>query len=212
MIKPTEREKKLFQDRKIKKILAIDEVGRGALAGPFFVAGLIVSRQSFKKLKKLPIADSKKLSPNQRQSIFAQIKNLGLVYKIIKTEANKIDRFGLSQAWLDSINQLIERFKPDLTLIDGPIRLAKPIRYESWIKGDEKIISIGASSIVAKVERDSLMKKLAVNFPSYRFEQNKGYGTSRHIAAIKKFGLSPIHRQSFRIKKSAWIRSGKNSI
>jgi len=190
------REIQLFRRKNIKKILAIDEVGRGALAGPLVVGGLLLDRSTLRFLKQLGIKDSKKLTPLQRQHLFNQIKKAKLPFTLIKTTNKRIDRLGIGRAWRQSVYKLISLSEADFILIDGNTPLPFS-NYESWVKGDERLISIGAISIIAKVQRDRFMNKLAKRFPVYGFDKHKGYGTKYHRLTLKKFGPCPYHRLSF---------------
>lgn len=189
------RERQLFRQG-YKTILAIDEVGRGALAGPLVVGGLLFNQAWFKKLETLPIRDSKQLREPQREALWLDIKKLEPVFKLVKVKNTTIDRAGLSKLWHKSVDQLIKRFQPDFVLIDGKTVL-KIENYESWVKGDQRLISLGAISIIAKVHRDRLMRRLHQQNQLYGFDQHKGYGTKRHCLALKKFGPCPYHRLSF---------------
>jgi len=190
-------EEKFFQ--KYKKILAIDEVGRGALAGPFYVGGLLGDFKFYEKIKELEIKDSKKLKENKRKEIYKRIIALGPKFKIIKFTNKEIDKFGIGWCFKKSIEILYKEFKPNYILIDG-----KPIKIEIIsgkakfiVHGDEKVKLISAISIISKILRDKYMIKLDKYYPFYNFKLNKGYGTKEHILAIKKYGISKHHRLSF---------------
>lgn len=192
-------EERLFKSG-YKKILAIDEVGRGSLAGPLYVGGLLLNFKQFKELKEISITDSKKLNPLKRKIIFQLIQKLNLSYKIVKFSNKKIDKYGIGQCFNRGVIELYRFFKPDFVLIDG-----KEIKYlknkiknvKFLVNGDSLLISIGAISIISKVLRDSYMEKLAKKINNYEFEKNKGYGTYNHFKKIKKYGLSQYHRRSF---------------
>jgi ribonuclease HII len=180
-----------------KKILAIDEVGRGAFAGPFYIAGVLINEKIYKKLLKLKIKDSKKIKPEKRKEIFKIVKNF-VKYKIIKFSNEDIDKFGIGKCFKEGIIMLKNALKSDIILVDGKnikLKNVKNIRF--IIDGDEKLISIGLASIIAKVLRDEYMKRLSRFYPNYKFEKNKGYGTKEHIKNIKKYGITKYHRISF---------------
>lgn len=189
-------EKRLFK-KKIKVILAIDEVGRGALAGPFFVGGLLVDKVIYKFLEKINPQDSKKLSPLKRYEIYKKIKKYGLNYYLKKFSNKEIDRFGIGNCFKRAIYELNQRLKPDFLLIDGIDLKLKLKNLKFIIKGDSFVKSISAISIISKVKRDQYMEFLDRFYLPYRFKDNKGYGTKEHLRAIKKFGLTKHHRISF---------------
>jgi ribonuclease HII len=180
-----------------KKILAIDEVGRGAFAGPFYIAGVLINEKIYKKLLKLKIKDSKKIKPEKRKEIFKIVKNF-VKYKIIKFSNKDIDKLGIGKCFKEGIIMLKNALKSDIILVDGKnikLKNVKNIRF--IVDGDEKLISIGLASIIAKVLRDEYMKRLSRFYPNYKFEKNKGYGTKEHIKNIKKYGITKYHRISF---------------
>jgi len=188
-------EEKFF--KKYKKILAIDEVGRGALAGPFYVGGLLSDYEFYKKIEKIALKDSKKINENKRKKIYKQIIDLKPKFKIVKFTNKEIDKLGIGWCFKKSIEILYKEFKPDYVLIDGkPVKInIKKTKF--IIDGDEKLKLISSISIIAKVLRDSYMHKLDKYYPLYKFKFNKGYGTKEHILAIKKYGISKHHRLSF---------------
>ena len=215
--------------KKPKYIIGIDEVGRGSLAGPVVVAAVAVTKYQVSSIKyqarksKLPLKDSKKLSPKQREAWFKIItKELALPYAIASVSPKIIDKINISQAAnlaaTRALNKLLKKEKKitasisgSKIFLDGGLYLNKNSigidqlnRHKSVstiIKGDEKIPAISLASIIAKVYRDRLMKKLHKKYPRYDFINNVGYGTKKHIRAIKKRGHSPIHRKSFKIKR-----------
>ncbi|MBI5306363.1 ribonuclease HII [Candidatus Wolfebacteria bacterium] len=199
-----------------KFIIGIDEVGRGALAGPVVVAALALPKK-FKIDKKLlnlklpKLKDSKKLSPRQREIWFKWIKEQKLNYVVASVPPKIIDKINISNAAnlaaTRSVKKLTKSYKLKAknyrVYLDGGLYLKnlKPktlhLKSKTIIKGDEKIPAISLASIVAKVHRDKLMKKLHEKYPRYDFINNVGYGVKKHIKAIKKFGFSKIHRKSF---------------
>ncbi|MEK7634624.1 MAG: ribonuclease HII [Patescibacteria group bacterium] len=207
--------------KKNKYVIGIDEVGRGALAGPVVVAALAlpkkfnlpIGRINFQLSK---LKDSKKLSPRQREVWFQYIKELSLSYGIAAVSPKIIDKINISQAANLAATKALKKLLTDnkqLTtnnykvFLDGGLYIKSKIKNQNFInsnfktviKGDEKIPAISLASIVAKVYRDKLMKKLHKKYPRYDFINNVGYGTKKHIKAIKKFGHSSIHRKSFKI-------------
>jgi len=188
-------EPKLF--KKYKKILAIDEVGRGALAGPFYIAGVLIDEKIYKKLLRLKIKDSKRLKPEKRKEIFKIVKGF-VKYKIVRFSNKEIDNLGLGECFKKGIIMLKNALKSDIILVDGKnIKLEKVKNIKFIVDGDEKLISIGLASIIAKVLRDDYMKRLSKFYPDYKFDKNKGYGTKEHIKYIKKYGITKHHRISF---------------
>ena len=192
-------------EKKSKVIVGIDEVGRGPLAGPVAVCALCL-QNNFNKNNFRNFKDSKKLSHKQRVEWLARInaeKEKGnIIYQVCFESNRVIDKkgivFAIRRALHNSLKSLGTNPKNCVVLLDGGLRA--PPKYKNQktiIKGDEKKLAIALASIVAKVTRDELMKKLAGEYSSYGLEIHKGYGTKRHIKAIKKFGLSPLHRVTF---------------
>lgn len=200
-------------------IIGIDEVGRGPLAGPVTVAAVALSiKLKTKNLKlKTKLRDSKKLSHKQRERWFQYIiKESELPYATASVSPKIIDIINISKAANLAATRAFIKLTKNYKLktkscnifLDGGLYLNKQTLVASgyWlnpktiIKGDEKIPSIALASIIAKVTRDRLMKKLHKKYPRYGFDKHKGYGTKQHIKTIKKHGRSPIHRKSFKIK------------
>ena len=176
-------------------ICGIDEVGRGPLAGPV-VAGAVILP---KDCKILYINDSKKLSAKKREELYDVIMEQAVAVGIGMASPQRIDEINILQATYEAMREAIQklRVKPDILLNDAVTIPKVDIRQIPIIKGDAKSISIGAASIVAKVTRDRLMEEYAKVLPEYDFASNKGYGSAAHIAALKQYGPSPIHRNSF---------------
>lgn len=176
-------------------ICGIDEVGRGPLAGPV-VAGAVILP---KDCRILYINDSKKLSAAKREELYLEIMDKAVATGIGMVGPGRIDEINILQATYEAMRQAIENLciKPDILLNDAVTIPGVEIKQVPIIKGDAKSISIGAASIIAKVTRDHLMEDYAKLMPEYGFDSNKGYGSAEHIAALKKFGPTPIHRRSF---------------
>lgn len=176
-------------------ICGIDEVGRGPLAGPV-VAGAVILP---KDCDILYINDSKKLSAAKRDELYDEIMDKALATGIGLVGPERIDEINILQATYEAMRQAIGKLnpQPDLLLNDAVKIPQVDIKQVPIIKGDAKSISIGAASIIAKVTRDRLMVEYDSMMPEYGFASNKGYGSAEHIAAIKKYGPSPIHRASF---------------
>lgn len=186
-----------FRNEKIKIIAGIDEVGRGALAGPI-VAGAVVFA-NYDDLDSLnEINDSKKLTAKKREELDALIKKLSADYAIGVVEAEEIDKIGIGAANIVAFKRALDQLrKCDLALIDGRKFRGFEYKYYCFEKGESKSISIAAASIIAKVYRDNLMAKLGLEFSQYDFENNVGYGADKHFEGIKKHGLTKYHRRSF---------------
>lgn len=192
-------ERELFQ-KGYRLVAGADEVGRGPLAGPVVAAAVILPLEEEKRI--LGIDDSKKLSKKKRKSLAEKIKETAVAYAIEEVDEETIDKINILQATRLAMKRAIEKLspRPDFVLTDGNMTLDISVPQESVVKGDAKIASIGAASILAKVYRDALMEKYAEAFPYYGFERNAGYGTRAHIEAIREMGICTIHRRTF-IKK-----------
>ncbi len=192
-------ERELFQ-KGYRLVAGADEVGRGPLAGPVVAAAVILPLEEEKRI--LGIDDSKKLSKKKRKSLAEKIKETAVAYAIEEVDEETIDKINILQATRLAMKRAIEKLspRPNFVLTDGNMTLDILMPQESVVKGDAKIASIGAASILAKVYRDALMEKYAEAFPYYGFERNAGYGTRAHIEAIREMGICTIHRRTF-IKK-----------
>ncbi len=176
-------------------ICGIDEVGRGPFAGPVIASAVILP----KDCNILYINDSKQLSEKKREELYDEIISTAVAFGIGSVPPNQIDEMNILQATYEAMRKAISNLpiKPDILLNDAVTIPKVDIRQVPIIKGDAKSISIAAASIVAKVTRDRLMVAYDKVFPGYDFANNKGYGSPKHIEAIKKLGLTPIHRRSF---------------
>jgi ribonuclease HII len=187
-------------------ICGIDEVGRGPIAGPVTVGLVLYKKELAGIFSHIPLRDSKKLSPQKRRLIVKQLqewKKEGRVFfTTASIRAREIDEIGISKAIKKAIKRVVSRigFHPNDVYIalDGGLQAPPRFRYqETIIKGDTKHRAISFASIVAKVTRDNHMELRAQDYPEYGLEQHKGYGTKSHYKAVRKHGLSPIHRRSF---------------
>ena len=176
-------------------IAGIDEVGRGPLAGPVVTCAVILP----KDCDILYINDSKKLSASKREELYDVIMEKAVAVGIGMVGPERIDEINILQATYEAMRQSISKLdpQPDLLLNDAVNIPGVTIKQVPIIKGDAKSISIGAASIIAKVTRDRMMEEYDHIFPEYGFASNKGYGSAEHIAAIRKYGPTPIHRRSF---------------
>lgn len=176
-------------------ICGIDEVGRGPLAGPVVAGAVVLPKGS----RILYINDSKKLSAKKREELFDIIKEEAVSVGIGMASPERIDEINILQATYEAMRQAISMLEPQPTLLlnDAVNIPGVPMKQVSIIKGDAKSISIGAASIIAKVTRDAMMVEYDKIYPEYDFASNKGYGSAKHIEALKKYGPCPIHRKSF---------------
>ena len=177
-------------------LCGIDEVGRGPLAGPVYAAAVILDPNE----EILYLNDSKKLSEKKREALYDVIMEKALAVGIGCASPERIDEINILQATFEAMTMAVNslKVKPGALLIDAVhIPQLEDYKQISIIKGDAKSVSIAAASIIAKVTRDRVMKEMAIKYPQYAFESNKGYGTAAHIAALKEYGPCEIHRRSF---------------
>ncbi len=183
----------LFND---KTEAGCDEAGRGCLAGPVFAAAVILPYDFKNEL----LNDSKKLTEKQRDELRRVIEKEALSWAVATVNAQEIDDINILNASFLAMHRAIEKLNitPDYLLIDGNrFKPYKNIPHHCIIKGDGKYLSIAAASILAKTHRDEFMKKIAVEYPDYFWEKNKGYPTLQHKMAIQKHGFTPYHRRTF---------------
>ncbi len=202
----------LYYERKLQKqgidfVIGVDEVGRGPLAGPVVACAVLLQSYRFKKR----IDDSKKLTPCQREDAFGEIADkslyaIGIINESIIDELNILNstRLAMENAILSLIHRLNTKKRSNIhILVDGNVKLNIKFPYTNIIKGDSKSKSIASASILAKVLRDRIMVIYDRVYPGYGFFRHKGYPTRMHNLAIRKLGLSPIHRKTF---YGAWAR------
>jgi ribonuclease HII len=176
-------------------VAGVDEAGRGPLAGPVFAAAVILDDMS-------PIsglADSKKLSPKKRDQLYDIIKARALCFCVATASVHEIDQLNILQATLLAMQRAVKglRLKPKKVLVDGNRLPVLDVRAEAIVKGDSKVASISAASILAKVERDRWCMEIDSQYPLYGFAIHKGYGTRFHLNALKEHGPCALHRSSF---------------
>ena len=201
---PSDRFEREARDAGVKLIAGIDEAGRGPLAGPVVAAAVILGED----FNIEGLDDSKLLNSSQRQKLFTTIGKNALSVGLSVIGPETIDRINILQATrLAMINAVRDlSCKPELLLIDGPIKLDVPIPQKPIVKGDKLSISISAASIIAKVTRDGIMKLFHNDYPNYGFANNKGYGTKEHLFALGKYGPCRIHRKTFHKVKEFYER------
>ena len=178
----------------IRLIAGIDEVGRGPLAGPVVTACVIMPYDNMIN----GVYDSKKVSKKNRERLYNEIINSAISYSITMRDEREIDRVNILNATKDAMIESYYnlKIKPDLLMIDA-VSLNVAEKESPIVKGDETSYAIACASILAKVYRDRLMENYATKYPEYDFEHNVGYGTKKHIEAIKAHGITDIHRLSF---------------
>ena len=181
--------------KKAIKIAGVDEVGRGCLAGPVFSAAVILN----KNIDTKNIKDSKKLSFKERILLSQYIKK-NSIYALGISSVDEINKINILNASLLSMKRALSKLsiKPTIAYIDGPFAPKLYIECKTFIRGDEKIKSIAAASIIAKVSRDFFMIKLSKKFPKYCWHKNFGYGTKDHLVGLKKYGITKHHRKKFK--------------
>lgn len=175
-----------------------DEAGRGCLAGPVFAAAVILPSDFSNEL----LNDSKQLTEKQRYALRPVIEQQALAWAVEMVDNRQIDRTNILKASYLAMHLAIDRLKvrPEHLLIDGNRFIPYPgIKHTTIVKGDGKLMSIAAASVLAKTYRDDFMKRIAEEYPQYDWAQNKGYPTAAHRKAIKLHGTSPYHRMSFNI-------------
>jgi ribonuclease HII len=179
----------------MKIVAGVDEVGRGRLIGPVYAAAVILNKSINKKLLK----DSKSLTKSKREILSKYIKK-NSVWSIGKASIKEIEKINILQASLLAMKRAIKKLKkkPALVLIDGnKSPEIKNYNFRSIIKGDQKIPSISAASVIAKVARDKMITNLGKKFKGYYWDKNYGYGTKQHLKAIKNLGITAHHRKTF---------------
>ena len=177
-------------------ICGIDEAGRGPLAGPVVVTGVIMPKESMIE----GVNDSKKVSEKKREKLYDIILEEAISYSVAIIGQDVIDEINILNATKQGVTKVVEELdvKPNLILVDALTHIdTKGIPYDSIIKGDAKCYNIASASIIAKVTRDRIMREWDKIYPQYGFINHKGYGTAKHIEAIKEYGPCPIHRRSF---------------
>lgn len=173
----------------------VDEVGRGALAGPLFVAAVVLPFPCAVS----GIDDCKKLSPSRRRQLAAEIKKHAVAFAVVQREALEVDRLNVLEATRQAMEEAVLALKPSPgCVVSDAVRLSglpMPVVVEA--KADARYVCVAAASILAKVARDELMEQLHSQFPMYGWAENKGYPTRQHLQALRRYGASPWHRKSY---------------
>jgi ribonuclease HII len=184
-------------DSGIKAIAGVDEAGRGACAGPLVVAALILKNPKDPSLRK--VRDSKLLSPTQRENLYEVIIDQVSAHAIIEISSQEIDTRGLHKSNIEGMRRAVNALgvTPDYVLTDGYEVPGMSYPNLAVWKGDQVALTISAASIIAKVYRDRLMIELDRKYPGYGLAEHKGYVTKMHSDALKKLGITPVHRKSY---------------
>ncbi len=176
----------------------VDEAGRGALAGDVFAAAVILPHTFRSKM----LNDSKQLTDKQRRELRLVIESKALSYAVARVSNQEIDKTNILLASITAMNRAIKQLslKPEFIIVDGNKFFTDTgIKFQTIVKGDAQYMSIAAASILAKTYRDDYMIELSKQYPNYGWEKNKGYPTKDHRQAIKQYGITPLHRKSFRL-------------
>lgn len=190
-------EDRIWKENPEQFVIGVDEVGRGSFAGPICATAVRINFNQMNEFK--DVKDSKKLSENKRNYIFDQARNINIEYSFISSSNNEIDKFGIKYSNEKVLTKSIEKiYQPgDVVYVDH-FKIYK-FNSISLVKGEDNCKPIALASVIAKVLRDKLMNDYSTKYPEYLFEKNKGYGTKEHREAIKKYGLTDIHRKSFKL-------------
>ena len=178
----------------------VDEVGRGCLFGPVLAAAVVLTAEAAARLAAAGLTDSKKLSPRRRAALVPLIRQQANAWGIGQASAADIDRFGIRPATEAAMRRALQRLPetPGLLIVDGVLPLRGwPGEQVTLVGGDSHCGAIAAASVLAKEERDALIRRLASRFPGYGLERHAGYGTAQHRQALQRLGPTPLHRLSF---------------
>ena len=192
-------EKKLWR-KGFKRVAGLDEAGRGPLSGPVIAAAVIIKPGLKWKFKHLQLRDSKKLTSKKREDLYKLIiKHPQIEWGIGKVSEKVIDKINILEATKLAMEKAVKKLKrkPDFLILDGNFKIDVKIPQKSIIKGDEKVFSCAAASILAKVYRDRIMERYDKKYPLYGFSKHKGYPTKFHLKMLKKYGSCKIHRKTF---------------
>ncbi len=189
------RERKLWAEG-CRLVAGVDEAGRGPLAGPVLAAAVILTPER----ARLPgVTDSKLLTAAEREAAAVVVQRKALAWAVAAASVREIDRLNIRRATALAMRRALTRLRvpPEHVLLDGTPLHELGRDHEAMVDGDARSLSIAAASILAKVVRDRLMQRLALRYPQFAWESNKGYGTREHMAALDQVGPTPHHRRSF---------------
>lgn len=197
MVKRNDVDLPLFalHDVAAELVCGVDEAGRGPLAGPVFAAAVILDPAR----PIIGVRDSKKLSAARRDALALDIKKYAIAWAIAQCSIEEIDQLNILHASMLAMRRAVEALKivPTLALIDGNRCPVLSMRAEAIVKGDDKVAAISAASILAKTARDAALLVLHERYPEYAFDRHKGYPTALHLERLRRYGVSPVHRQSY---------------
>lgn len=184
----------------IRSVAGIDEAGRGALAGPVAAAALVFDPDLSLPSRLSGVRDSKEMTPSAREYWAGRLKEIALAWGVGFASCEEIDALGIVPATRLAVRRALEQLvvQPKHLLVDYLDLPDVALPQTSLVKGDARSLSIAAASVLAKTSRDSLCLTLDAQFPGYDIARHKGYGTSAHLAALKRLGASPAHRRSFK--------------
>ena len=199
------REEKRLWKKGCKRVICLDEAGRGPIAGPVVAAAVMIRNAKY-GMQNVKLRDSKKLSPKKREEFYKILTSYpGIEWGVGQASEKIIDRINILQATKLAMLRAVAdlkakngRRKIDFLILDGKMRLDSAIPQKSIVKADEKVFSCSAASIIAKVTRDRLMVKYHKKYPHYGFLKHKGYPTSHHVRMLKRYSACKIHRKTFR--------------
>lgn len=215
-MEPTLEEELALLDQGYRFVAGLDEAGRGCLAGPVVAAAVILPVERLARLMPTASAagseqdaaalmlctklrDSKQMTPAQRERMYTVIQQQALALGVGVAPVELIDERNILEATRWAMREALAQLQiqPQALLLDALTLPGVPLPQRSLIKGDARCLSIAAASVIAKVTRDRLMERLHEEFPVYGFDRHKGYGTEAHLAALRRYGVSPYHRRSF---------------
>ena len=183
------------------RVAGVDEAGRGPLAGPVVVAAVVLPKDWSNTVA---LDDSKRMAPEARETAFEALRESALAWRMAVIQPAEIDRLNILQATLAGMRLAVTRMEPppDFVLVDGNRDPELPVPCEMVVKGDQRSLSIAAASVMAKVVRDRIMRVYGRRYPGWGFERHKGYGTAAHRQVLARWGPSPIHRASFKVRST----------
>ncbi len=182
-------------------VAGVDEAGRGPWAGPVVAAAVVLPPHRSDLMDLLMgVDDSKRLSPRAREDLFTRVREVALAIGVGQAESEEIDTLGIARATRLAMQRAIYALprQPDYILVDYEHIPDIAVPQEAFVRGDARVLSIAAASIIAKVTRDRIMVEMDARYPGYGFAQHKGYGTAAHRDALRRLGPSPIHRKSWK--------------